>query len=67
MLSRQTAKKLPRRELEYIAVQASEELARLEQYVKELEQYANEVERDYDALAKQVGRAPTAKMQVSVR
>ncbi len=54
MLSRQTAKKLPRRELEYIAVQASEEMARLEQYVKELERYAKELERELDEIADNV-------------
>lgn len=48
-MSRQTAKKLPRRELEYIAVQASEEVARLEQYVKELERYINELVSELDA------------------
>lgn len=48
MLSKQTAKKLPRRELEYIAVLGSEELARLEAYIKELEQYINELVSELD-------------------
>ncbi|MFM5880866.1 hypothetical protein ACET7V_15760 [Aeromonas sanarellii] len=61
MLSKQTAKKLPRRELEYIAVLGSEELARLEQYIVELEQYAKEVEQDFNDLAKLVGRLPAGQ------
>lgn len=48
MLSRQTAKKLPRRELEYVAVQASEEVARLEQYAKELWAYIHSLEDELD-------------------
>lgn len=48
MLSRQTVKKLPRRELEYIAVQGSEELVRLEQYTKELERYIKELVSELD-------------------
>lgn len=48
MLSAQTAKKLPRRELEYIVVQASAELARLELYVKELEVYVKELCQELD-------------------
>lgn len=52
MLSKQTAKKLPRRELEYIAVQASEEVVRLEKYIKELEVYAKELEQELDEVAK---------------
>lgn len=55
MLNKQTAKKLPRRELEYIAVLGSEELARLEQYIVELEQYVKEVEQDFNDLVKQAG------------
>ncbi|MGY3856603.1 hypothetical protein [Aeromonas intestinalis] len=48
LLSAQTAKKLPRRELEYIVVQASEELARLERYIKELEVYVKELCQELD-------------------
>lgn len=48
MLSAQVAKKLPRRELEYIVVQASEELARLESYIKELEVYVKELCQELD-------------------
>lgn len=48
MLSAHTAKRLPRRELEYIVVQASAELARLELYVKELEKYVEELVEELD-------------------
>lgn len=49
-MSKQTAKKLPRRELEYIAVQASEEVVRLEQYVIACERYITELLNELDEL-----------------
>lgn len=58
MLSMETALKLNKRELAYIAVQALQDVNRLECYIKELWCYTHEVEAELNEIVESVTIEP---------